>query len=128
MSWPSINSQYFLSMRGVPDLAKKSLEILERPGVDGQGYRDLGDHGQPYQLTVTLDVLSRSTAATKMNTFRGWIGDQVSVGDGVTSWSSQTVLDVIQTGIQDIDNAIGGISGTESHALMTVVFTMIGNA
>jgi len=128
MAWPSINSQDFLKMDGVPDPAKTRLEILERPGVDGQGYRDTGTRGEPFQLRCDLDLANRGTAATRMATFRGWIGDQVTVSDGVTSWTGLTVLDVVQVGVQDISNAVGGVTGSSATVIMSVVFTMMGNA
>jgi len=128
MAWPSINSQNFLKMDGVPDPAKTRLEILERPGVDGQGYRDIGTRGEPFQLRCDLDVVNRTTAANFMATFRGWIGDQVNVSDGVATWSSLTVLDVVQVGAQDISSAVGGVTGSSATVIMSVVFTMMGNA
>lgn len=129
MAHPKINTHPFLTMSGVPDPAKTRLEILERPGVNGQGYRDLGTRGVPFTIRVELDVSSRTVAASNMATYRGWIGDSVQVEDGGGgSWSGLTVMDVVQTGIIDIDKAQGGVAGTGAKAIMTVVFTMIGNA
>ena len=52
----SIGPFTFLDMTGVPDVVKMRLEAIERPGIDGTGFVELGRHGKPFTVQTAVDA------------------------------------------------------------------------
>lgn len=127
MSWPSINSTDFLDLRGIPVPPMDGMEMLQRPGVDGQGYRLIGKRGEVFGLETITALGTGGTADSQLATFIGWVTTLVSVtlptGE---NFNNIRVIAVRCVGTQKLGTSTAGPGGTPNE-LMTCQWTMQSN-
>jgi hypothetical protein len=127
MSYPTISNFTFLEMKGWPTKASTKLEILERAGIDGQSYRDLGKVGKPVQITTITALSNRSAMASTEESYKYIIGTQVSVTNAQGNNATNVmVLDVECVDIKSVSTSAGGPVSSPG-ALMYCVWTLQSN-
>lgn len=106
----SIGTEQFLSLQGPPSLLKTSLERLQRPGVDGTGFWDVGRHGRPFSLRSACDYASFSAAMEAFERYRTMIDDPPkTVTYGGVDLDTQALFQVLDVNIVVI-SALGSAS------------------
>lgn len=91
----SIGSYSFFRMTGAVEPARTRVEILERAGVDGEAYRDLGSGAPDSVLRTETLVSSLAAAKTAIDSYAGYIGTTQTVTDDLgNTRTSVMILDV----------------------------------
>ena len=121
----TIGGYPFVEMEGGIQKPVERVQTLERPGIDGQGYRVLGEGGEPFTLLTTTDLSTMSAAPTSMGYYRALVGTHVTVVDvqGVT-FTSVMVLNVREVAKRPMMTPAGNLSG---QALLRCEWTLQSN-
>lgn len=110
---PSMGGYSVIRVDGPKRLAAVEVKRLDRPGVDGVDYMDMGIKGRPYTVTSLLDLTSTAALNQAMATFSGMQGNLITVVDN----AERTFLNQMVLGVQHehrkLGAAIGGVSGGE---------------
>jgi len=108
----SIGTANFLEMSGMPDLLKTALLVIERPGVDGSAFVDLGYRGREFQLRTRVDAADYPSASQLFVTYCEMVGTAVDI-----VWMGQPLSQLnIQFEVMDVRPALvcmlaGGVGG-----------------
>ena len=98
---------------GMPQDIHQTVDVFQRPGVDGSGiFRD-GVRGRPFVLRTGVDGIGRQFAFASFNNYTGLVGaNPVSIISGGVFLGSISalfaVLDVRLLGIESVALALGG--------------------
>jgi len=104
----SIGGQSFITLRGSVTAQAQALTPIERPGVDGVGYRQKGKRGEVVTLTSVADTNNATTTTAAYVALRGTLVTVVEDA-GRTSYYV-AVLDVIITRVRAVSGAVGGLT------------------
>ena len=64
----SIHAETVAVIEGLPQIEQERVEDLTRVGDDGTWFRRIGERGEKFQLTTTVDLADATAAQTKINT------------------------------------------------------------
>lgn len=110
MSLNQIGDFEFIAIHGEPLAPREQLDVIQRPGVDGTGFLQIGRRGEPFELLTMDDAETRQIAEDMLVDYRALI-TQTPVSltrSGVTyPWLVQ-VLDVQAAAISDLLGSAGG--------------------
>lgn len=81
MLQPMIGGSIFTTMQGSTTPPAPAIEAIERPGVHGATFRDLGQKEVASTVVTTVTVLDDAAASTEVNAQRAMIGTVVGVID-----------------------------------------------
>ena len=70
----TIGSYSVVSMTPKPQGSAVRLALESRPGVDGVGLWELGEGGEPEEITTVVNVADFAAAVTLCDLYRGLIG------------------------------------------------------
>lgn len=113
----------FISLRGEPIPPRQTLQIDDRPGVDGSEVVLTGVKGQPFTLVSMMDAVSFDQGSTFINDYQGLI-EQAPVAlvrGGVSSDGlgyRVKVLDVRPARIMAMAGAVGNAFNPPSLAMV----------
>ena len=123
ITWDQIGSQQFLRVDAGLINARTHFEDVTRPAVDGRAFRLLGIHGVEQKLQAVVDVASRSAANTAMTTYRGMIGDNVTIKQHGQDRTNFKILSVIETAGKQLATGTGGVNG--GNYLLATTWTVV---
>ncbi len=112
MAYPlhKIGSYTFTLMLGTPGNYQREIARIRRPNVDGEAHRKLGQVGNPFQITTTLDVLNSTSATTAIGLYENLVGAD-SVNFVWNNHDYETInnllVDVLQVRTAEIKRFIG---------------------
>lgn len=106
----SIGSYTFDDLQGNVQRRREQLQVFQRPGVDGVGFRKLGQRTTAFQLVSIHYVLDWETSKTALDAYKALIGanPQTLIQHGV-NWGDYDVQDVIQAEARAVLNVAGSI-------------------
>jgi hypothetical protein len=93
----SIGDFTFIDLVGTIYLRQESLEVIERPGVVGTGFRKLAARGKPFELVSINYVWDFATARTALIAYNALVGeDPVAVIRNSINYGTFVVLNVTE--------------------------------
>lgn len=106
-----IGNERFLSLQGQPGLLKTNIERLQRPGVNGTGFWDVGKHGQPFGLRSQCDYASFAEAIEAARRYATLIDEKpvTVLYGGVDLGGGEVVYQVLSVQIAGV-TALGSAS------------------
>lgn len=119
MSNSKIGAVQFRSLLGFAESPRATrLQALERPGLDGLDYRDLGLGSEPFQVRGLIDVTSASACKTMVETVRALRGTMVTVyDDRANAWNYVMVEDVRLVAVAQVLTPVGYLNSGATHDL-----------
>ena len=108
----------FLRLHGVPQPLAERVEIIERPGVDGQAFRATGTRSEAQTWRSLVDLADAASCKTVYQSYRTQRGRIVTLTDELgNAWSTVVVLDVRQVRAAKVGTFAGGLNSPSSHIL-----------
>ena len=129
MSLNAISHFRFIRLLGVPDINDPEIEVIQRPGVTGTMFRNLGSHGRPQQVISSVDVgsmLQGRNAIHQYKTLKGAGVVPIIVADIDMSVHGvlYSILDVRPITLRSIATVVGGIN-SPSLAWLECAWTVL---
>lgn len=108
---PSIGSETFKFLRGVPQPLGEAVETVRRPGLDGYDVRKLGKQADVAVMESAVDVADASAVATKKAAYKAIKGTVVTVVDETgNSTANVLVENYAVIGEKRMAQMIGGVN------------------
>lgn len=118
----AIGIQSFFRMDGAVEPARTRVETLDRPGVDGAAFRDLGETA-PESVLVTETLLSTlALVETTIDGYAALVGTDQTVTDGLgNSRTGVMVLDMQVVEQRQLHGAICTMTGQPTNPVAILV-------
>jgi len=97
MATPKIGDTEFMFLFGSVDEHEMALELIPRPGIDGEAAAELGKRASQSLLTTWSDHTSAANADTAYDAYKALIGGEPVT---ITYSSGQTVANVLLLGCE----------------------------
>ncbi len=116
---------------GMPPIVQQQIGLVQRAGVAGSGFVQLGVKGQPFQLVTTADVASVSAGVALGVSYQEISRDEAQelVWCDVTMFETHStkyfVASVDQVKCRRTSSATGGLLGTGAGAIVSAVWTLV---
>jgi len=116
----------FVSLKGQVQGCEMMLEEITRKGVDGNAFRQLAKHGEPFQLDGRRDCNNNADAGAVFTAMQqAYQGKVVTVVDDLGKTHANLVcLAVNRVDSFTLARAVGGVS-TGKGAFLVVSFTLV---
>lgn len=122
----SIGAYQFASIRGAIFKPQEQLEILTRPGVNGNGLRRLGRRGKPFELVTVAfyaDLTAAKTALEDYQTLPGSVA--LTLTRSGVDHGDYNVLEVQEVDTFAVTTPCGNADPTAT-ACMILKWTLLG--
>ena len=108
----TIGSESFIRLDGSVEFAQQQFSDQTRYAVDGVAFRDEGKRGIPFTLRAIRDTSSRTDAVSLLATYKGMVGDVVSITQTGVARSNYKILAVSELpDSRTVRTGIGGLVG-----------------
>ena len=115
----------FISLRGVIQPLRETVQEITRAGVDGHSYRKAGKHGAPFTLQGARDIDSICTSVDEYSeAYAKFVGVLCSILDDRTELHVNCMcLDVTILSANAITASAGGLEGPVADTLLVSVWS-----
>lgn len=110
---PAIGNTTFITFYGPPlSPIGMSLDIWHRPGIDGDGIREMAKSGEPIFVEALSDYDTATNAAAGYATLRALQGTLQAVTDGLGNVTNSVLVEKVTfVNVQRVETPVGGAGG-----------------